>query len=150
MLDIDTSPQAIIDHLGLEKHPEGGWYTQTWRDGPTSTQDGERGAGSAIYYLLEEGQRSHWHKIDAVEIWYFHLGMPLELSISEDAKTSDLHLLGPDLKRDMRPQVTVPSHAWQSAYAPFGWSLVGCTVTPAFLFETFEMAPKGWLPGKPL
>ncbi|MEM7570107.1 MAG: cupin domain-containing protein, partial [Pseudomonadota bacterium] len=69
----------------MEKHPEGGWYAQSWRDGPTATKDGQRGSGSAIYNLLEEGQRSNWHAIDAVEIWHYHAGMPLELSISEDA-----------------------------------------------------------------
>ena len=143
---METAAQ-VIEALGLEQHPEGGWYTQTWRDGPDSTQEGPRGQGSAIYYLLEEGQRSHWHRIDAVEIWHFHAGMPIELSISQDGKTNDLHLLGPDLDRNMRPQVIVPANAWQSAYAPFGWSLLGCTVTPAFLFETFELAPKGWMPG---
>lgn len=139
--------QEVINTLGLEKHPEGGWYTQTWRDGPTSTKDGARGIGSAIYYLLDEGERSHWHKVDAVEIWHHHAGMPIELSISEDSVSSTLHLLGADLNRDMRPQVVVPANAWQGAYAPFGWSLMGCTVTPAFLFETHEMAPKGWMPG---
>jgi hypothetical protein len=141
------SATQVIDALGLEKHPEGGWYTQTWRDGPTSSKDGPRGAGSAIYYLLEEGQRSHWHKIDAVEIWHYHAGMPIELSISEDGKSTQIHVVGPDLQRGMRPQVVVPAKAWQGAYAPFGWSLLGCTVTPAFLFETFELAPKGWMPG---
>lgn len=145
-----TTAQEVIETLGLQKHPEGGWYTQTWRDGPTSTTDGARGAGSAIYYLLEEGQRSHWHRIDAVEIWHYHSGMPIELSISQDGKNSQIHLLGPDLSRDMRPQVVVPQHAWQGAYAPFGWSLLGCTVTPAFLFESFELAPKGWMPGAAL
>lgn len=149
-MHVDQSPDDVIRHLGLERHPEGGWYAQTWRDGPHSSAEGPRGVGSSIYYLLEEGQRSHWHRIDAVEIWHFHTGMPLELSISEDGKESRTLLLGPDLKRDMHPQVVVPKTAWQAAYAPFGWSLVGCTVSPAFLFETHEMAPKGWLPGKPL
>lgn len=144
------SAQDVINILGLEKHREGGWYTQTWRDGPKTSKDGPRGAGSSIYYLLDEGERSHWHRVDATEIWHYHAGMPIELSVSEDGVADTLHLLGPDLSRDMRPQVVVPANAWQGAYAPFGWSLMGCTVAPAFLFETHEMAPKGWMPGVPL
>ena len=138
-----TTAQTIIDALGLEPHPEGGWYRETWR---AEAEDGARAAGTAIYYLLEAGRRSHWHRVDAAEIWHYHAGAPLLLSISEDAKTSREETLGADVANGQTPQVIVPPGAWQSARAQGGWTLVGCTVSPGFEFETFELAPPDWRP----
>lgn len=134
--------QAIITALRLSPHPEGGWYRETWR---AAAAPGERPAGTAIYYLLEAGQRSHWHRVDADEIWHFHAGGPLELRIAQDAAgPAQAHILGPDLSAGQRPQLIVSAHHWQSARPLGDWVLVGCTVSPGFLFDRFEMAPAGF------
>lgn len=132
---------ALIERLQLAPHPEGGWYRQTWID---TGSDG-RPTGTCIYFLLEDGQRSHWHKVDAVEIWHFYAGTPiiLSLSASDDGPASD-HLLGPDLLANQSPQIIVPKDHWQAAEASEGWALVGCTVSPAFQFDGFTLAPEGF------
>lgn len=135
---------AIITALGLRPHPEGGWYAETWR---ADAGGGERPSGTAIYYLLEAGQRSHWHRIDAAEVWHFYAGAPLQLSISRDGQNTERFTLGADISAGERPQVIVPPNAWQGAESLGAWTLVGCTVSPGFLFETFEMAPQDWAPG---
>ena len=140
------TPQDIVRRLRLAPHPEGGWYRETWR--ATASQEGERAAGTAIYYLLEEGQRSHWHRIDSAEVWHFHAGAPLLLEIAPDDSGSVTALpLGVDLAVGEEPQRIVPGGWWQAARPVGGWSLASCTVSPGFLFEHFEMAPKGWRPG---
>ena len=132
----------IIDRQGLRPPPEGGHYAETYRQGDG---DGGRGACTAIYYLLARGERSHWHRVDAAEVWNWHAGEPLALSIHHGGVTRTL-VLGGDVLAGQCPQAVVPAHAWQSA-APLGeWSLVGCIVAPAFQFEGFEMAPPGWAP----
>lgn len=131
--------QEIITTLGLQPHPEGGWFAETWR----APGDG-RAAGTAIYFLLEEWQRSHWHRIDSTEVWHWYAGAPLELAIHTGQ--SRLHRLGPDLGAGERPQVIVPPGAWQSARPLSGWALAGCTVSPGFEFSHFELAPDGWSP----
>jgi uncharacterized protein len=128
---------AIISSFGMDPHPEGGHYVETWR-GP-DRGDG-RATGTAIYFLLRAGERSHWHRVDADEIWLYHLGAPLRLSIA-DCPTTD-HLLGPE-----RPQVRVPAGAWQSAEPTGEFALVSCIVVPGFEFAGFELAPPGWQPG---
>ncbi|MEM1429067.1 MAG: cupin domain-containing protein [Pseudomonadota bacterium] len=131
----------IIDRLALAPHPEGGWYRQTWED---DTSDG-RATGTAIYYLLERGQRSHWHRVDAVEIWHFYAGAPLTLWISAaEAGPAAAHRLGPDIAEGQTPQAIVPKEHWQSASSTGDWSLVGCTVSPGFRFEGFTLAPEGF------
>jgi len=136
---------AIIRALGLEPHPEGGHYRETFRD--TKTIDGARAASTAIYYLLRAGERSHWHRVDAAEVWHWYGGAPLTLEISRDGKTAGAEVLGPDLAAGQRPQIVVPALAWQSASSLGAWTLTGCTVAPAFRFEGFEMAPPDWRPG---
>ena len=138
------TPERIIDLLGMQPHPEGGHYVETYRDAPP---DGGRGVKTGIYFLLRAGERSHWHRVDAVEMWHWHAGGPLELSISEDGRSVDRLILGMDLLAGQRPQGVVPAHAWQAARPLEGWVLVGCTVSPAFQFAGFEMAPEGWEPG---
>ncbi|MEM9707885.1 MAG: cupin domain-containing protein [Pseudomonadota bacterium] len=130
----------IIGALDLAPHPEGGWYRETWAaDGPG------RPAGTAIYFLLKAGERSHWHRVDAAEIWHYYAGASLVLRI---AKTSDgpveRHRLGPNLDRGERPQGIVPKGFWQSAESTGEWTLVGCTVSPGFQFDGFELAPAGF------
>ena len=133
-----------IATLGMKPHPEGGWYVETFRDAPS----GGRGHSTAIYYLLEQGQRSHWHRvIDAAEVWHFHDGAPLELGLSADGQTSKSEMLGLDLTQGQRPQIIVPANHWQSARSLGAWTLVGCTVAPGFKFSKFEMAAPGWEPG---
>lgn len=130
----------IIALLGLEPHPEGGWYRQTFRD---ANEDGAgRAASTAIYFVLEAGQESRWHRIvDAAEVWHFHAGAPLLLTIGREE-----HRLGADLAAGERPQAVVPANVWQRARSLGDWTLVGCTVAPGFDFASFEMAPLGWEP----
>lgn len=142
MLDVSTDPQRIIDLLGMQPHPEGGHFAETYRETGT-----ERGPVTLIYFLLRAGERSHWHAVDAVEMWHWYAGEALELAISDDAKTVRRITLGNDLFAGQRPQATVPAHAWQAA-RPLGvWTLVGCTVAPAFDFAGFRLAPEEWEPG---
>ncbi len=136
--------KAIIDALNLKPHPEGGWFVETWR---ADTAEGERPIATAIYYLLTFGERSHWHRIDATEIWHYYGGAPLRLSISADAQATEHFMMGQRIGAGDRPQVIVPPNAWQSAESLGPWTLVGCTVSPGFLFDTFELAPKDWAPG---
>lgn len=133
---------AIIEHLDLRPHPEGGWYRETWAEHvPTGT----RPSGTAIYYLLEAGQHSHWHRIDATEIWHFYAGDPLLLSVSEtEAGPAHDLTLGPDLLNGQLPQLIVPPWHWQTARPLGDWALVGCTVSPGFSFAGFELAGHGF------
>lgn len=139
------TPHEIIATLGLTPHPEGGHYGETWRHSPA---DGGRGAGTAIYYLLQAGERSHWHRVDAAEMWHWYGGAPLRLSLSADGVSSETVLLGNDLANGQRPQRLVPPDVWQSAESAGAWTLVGCTVSPAFDFAGFTLAPPGWSPGR--
>jgi predicted cupin superfamily sugar epimerase len=135
---------AVIAALCLAPHPEGGHYREVWRDRPAG---GGRGAGTAIYYLLAGEERSHWHRVDAAEAWHWYAGGSLALSLSVDGTVEEVLQLGPDLGAGERPFAVVPAGCWQAA-APLGrWVLVGCTVSPAFDFAGFEMAPPGWAPG---
>lgn len=133
----------IIRLLGLKPHPEGGHFCQTFRD--TQLIDGKRPASTAIYFLLARGERSHWHRVDAVEGWHWHADAALRLMIAERG-TTDTVTLGPDLAAGQRPQAIVPFHAWQAAETLGDWTLVGCTVAPGFEWAGFEMAPKDWTP----
>lgn len=130
---------AIIACLNLNPHPEGGWYRQTWT---ADAAGAERPAGTAIYFLLKAGERSHWHRVDAAEIWHHYAGAPLVLSLAEavDGPARDL-ILGPDLGGGAEPQRIVPPGWWQAARSLGDWTLVGCTVSPGFRFEGFELAP---------
>jgi predicted cupin superfamily sugar epimerase len=140
---LPLSAKAVIDALDMQRHPEGGWYIQTFKD----AAGGPRGHSTAIYYLLERGDRSHWHRVrDAVEIWHFHAGAPLGLSIAEEGKPTSMITLGADILAGERPQAVVPANWWQSATSLGAWTLVGCTVSPGFDFSAFEMAPAGWQP----
>ena len=141
-----TDVAAVIAALGMQAHPEGGWFAETWR---ATAADGARPSGSAILYLLEAGDRSHWHTFDADEVWQFSAGDALELSIWDPAAPSSQvvrHRLGPDLDNGDRPQAVVPAGCWQSARPLGAWTLVGCIVIPAFDFDTFRLAPEGWEP----
>ncbi|MCV6594200.1 MAG: cupin domain-containing protein [Silicimonas sp.] len=135
----------IIRHLDLAPHPEGGWYRQTW-----VADNGPRPSGTAIYFLLKADEVSHWHRVDAAEIWLYHAGAPLILRMAEtDAGPATAHLLGPDLAAGEAPQRVVPTHHWQSAESTGAWTLVSCTVSPGFQFEGFELAAPGFdIPGK--
>jgi len=133
----------MIRLLDLKPHPEGGHYRQTFRD--SKTVDGARSVSTAIYFLLARGERSHWHRVDAVEIWHWHAGAPLELEIATPERRERI-VLGNDLAAGERPQGIVPARAWQAARSLGDWTLVGCTVAPGFEFATFELAPPSWEP----
>jgi predicted cupin superfamily sugar epimerase len=132
----------VIRRLGLAPHPEGGHFRETFRD-PRTDANG-RAVATAIYFLLGRGERSHWHRVDAAEIWHFHAGSPLLLHIA-DPKPETLRL-GVDLAAGEHPQGIVPAGVWQAAETTGDWTLVGCTVAPGFEFAKFEMAPPGWAP----
>ena len=138
------SPTAadVIRLLALKPHPEGGHYRETFRD--ARMIDG-RSASTAIYFLLARGERSHWHRVDAVEVWHHYAGAPLALSIADGVRTTTVRL-GVDLAAGERPQAAVPAGTWQTAESLGAWTLVGCTVAPGFEFKGFELAPPGWVP----
>ncbi len=136
------SAVEIIEALRLTPHPEGGYFRETFRD---TRCFGPRCASTAIYYLLAAGQRSHWHRVDAAEIWHWYAGAPLLLSIKTAEKPAT-YILGSDLFAGEEPQAIVPAHAWQSAEAQGEWTLVGCTVAPGFEFSQFEVAAPDWRP----
>ncbi|WP_282168149.1 cupin domain-containing protein [Ruegeria atlantica] len=131
--------QEIIDHLKLEQHPEGGWFRETWR-----ADNAGRATGTCIYFLLAAGESSHWHRVDATEIWLYHSGAPLILSLSatDDGPATD-HILGPDLSQGA-PQLIVPENHWQAARTTGDYTLVSCTVSPGFQFDGFELAEPGF------
>lgn len=135
----NMTAQEIIDHLNLQKHPEGGWYRETWR-----AQNEGRATGTCIYFLLEAEAPSHWHRVDATEIWLYHAGAPLILSISEtDQGPATDQLLSPDLSKGA-PQLIVPENHWQAARTTGDYTLVSCTVSPGFEFESFDLAVPGF------
>lgn len=135
----------IVSRLGLQPHPEGGHYRETFRD--TRTIEGGRAASTAIYFLLARHEKSHWHRVDAVEIWHYHTGDALTLRVADDSGERTIKL-GADLASGEQPQVIVPANAWQAAESTGNWTLVSCTVAPGFDFRTFELAPPGWSPPK--
>ena len=138
---IDAS--EVIAALELRPHPEGGWCVETWR---ATSAGGGRPSGSAILFLLAAGQRSHWHRVDAAEVWQYAAGGALELSVWDGAGTVERHRLGGDVLAGDRPQVVVAADAWQAARPLGDWTLVGCIVTPAFEFAGFALAPDSWEP----
>jgi uncharacterized protein len=137
--DPSAPADAVIAALELKPHPEGGHYRETWRDTPS---DGMRGAATAILFLLRENERSHWHRVDAAELWIWQAGAPLLLHVGADADWR----LGPAVTAGERLQQLVPKHCWQSARSAGRWTLCSCIVAPAFHFDSFELAPSGWEP----
>ena len=139
-----STPSAaqIIRLLGLEPHPEGGHFCQTFRD--AREVDG-RAVSTAIYFLLARGERSHWHRVDAVEVWHYYAGAPLVLEVAAAGQIERMRL-GPNLTAGERPQAAVPAHTWQAAESTGDWTLTGCTVAPGFEYAGFELAPRNWAP----
>ena len=142
----DAEAEAVIRRLGLARHPEGGWYRETFRD--TRTGAGGRAASTAIYYLLQAGEVSRWHRVDAAEVWHWYGGAPLSLTLFIDGRTSERLVLGPDLAAGAEPQRVVAAGVWQTARSMGAWTLAGCTVAPGFEFAGFELAPQGWEPDR--
>lgn len=140
----EDAAAEIIARLGLQPHPEGGHFRETFRDAGAG---GGRGASTAIYFLLRAGERSHWHRVDAAEVWHWYAGAPLALAIVDAGGRRRTLTLGNRLEAGEVPQGVVPPHAWQAAESLGAWTLVGCTVAPAFDFAGFELAPQGWEPG---
>ncbi len=138
------SAADIIARLELKPHPEGGHYRETFRDVRTDPQG--RSRSTAIYYLLGRGERSHWHRIDAVEIWHYYSGAALTLKIANEGCGPHTVTLGPDVTAGERPQAIVPAGAWQAAESNGDWTLVGCTVAPGFEFASFELAKADLFP----
>ena len=143
--DAALTAAEVRSALDLKPHPEGGHYRELWRDAPA---DGGRGVATSIYFLLAAGERSHWHRVDAVEIWVWLAGAPLLLELNEGGNAACLRL-GPDGGAGETFQGIVPPHAWQAASSLGAWTLVSCIVAPAFQFAGFELAPPGWPPERP-
>ncbi|HRE21423.1 MAG TPA: cupin domain-containing protein [Rhabdaerophilum sp.] len=144
MVSVQASAKEIVRLLDLKPHPEGGHFHETFRD--PGVDAGGRSFGTAIYYLLEAGEVSEWHRVDAAEIWHYYAGAPLVLTVSPNGHDASAHHLGPILATGQRPQIVVPKGHWQSATSLGAWTLVGCTVSPGFEFAGFEMAPPDWRP----
>ncbi len=142
-LQSSLSASDVIHLLDLKPHPEGGHYRETFRDAEPID---ERGYSTAIYFLLAEGEHSIWHRVDAAEIWHYYAGAPLRLSVSKDGVSAEHKRLGGNLTEDERPQIVVPAGCWQAAESLGAWTLVGCTVAPAFEFFGFEMASEDFAP----
>jgi predicted cupin superfamily sugar epimerase len=137
------SAAEIIAKLDLKPHPEGGHYRETFRD---MAPEGTRAASTAIYFLLQAGERSHWHRVDASETWHYYAGAPLSLHLAPEGEATRTLTLGTDLGAGQEPQGVVPPFVWQAAESLGAWTLVGCTVAPAFLFSGFQLAPPDWKP----
>ena len=137
------SAAEVIAALDLKPHPEGGHYRETFRD---PTEAGGRAVGTAIYFLLDVGEVSAWHRVDAAEIWHWYAGAPLVISMSPNGHDASAHHLGPEIGRGQRPQIVVPAGHWQTATSLGAWTLIGCTVAPGFDFAGFELAPPDWRP----
>ena len=133
--------QDIIEALSLVPHPEGGHYRETWvAEGPG------RPAGTAIYFLLQGAEHNHWHRVDAAEIWLWHAGAPLALTLSPDGHDAETKVLGAEFAQNQRPQIVIPPNWWQTAASLGRFTLVSCTVSPGFEFDGFEMAAPDWRP----
>jgi predicted cupin superfamily sugar epimerase len=141
LLDPAASAAAVIHALALQPHPEGGHYRETWRDAPA---DGSRGVGTAILFLLQAGEVSHWHRVDAAELWLWQAGAALRLTMWDGKGAAELRLLGPDLTARHGLQGLVPAGHWQSGRSLGAWTLVSCVVAPAFAFAGFELAAPGF------
>lgn len=141
--DPSVAARDVIAALDLRPHPEGGHYREIWRD-PAPARG--RGAGTAIYFLLAADEYSHWHRVDAAECWHWYAGAPLALTISADGHDAQAVHLGPAMAQHQRPFAVVPKGAWQTAVSLGPWTLVGCTVSPAFSFDGFELAAPDWRP----
>ena len=138
---------GIIAALGLARHPEGGWYAETFRDNSGDGPAGGRGHSTAIYFLLEGGDVSAWHRVrDAAEVWHFYAGATLEIRVFDETEGTVSFTLGNDLAAGERPQAVVPANRWQTARSLGDWTLVGCTAAPGFDFSQFELAEPGWEP----
>lgn len=136
----------IIAMLGLEPHPEGGHFRETFRDAAQTI--GGRAASTAIYFLLGDHEVSRWHRVDAVEVWHWYAGAALILETSDGGGAHERHRLGHDLAAGHRPQAIVPARHWQCARSQGGWTLVGCTVAPGFQFSGFELASGSFDPAR--
>jgi predicted cupin superfamily sugar epimerase len=142
---LSAEAAAVIARLGLQPHPEGGRYLESYRHAPPA---GGRGAATAVYYLLQAGEESRWHRvIDAVEVWAYHAGAPLALTLFVDGLHFASRRLGPGISAGEQPQAVVPTGCWQTAKSLGEWTLVSCIVAPAFEFSGFEIAPAGSTPG---
>jgi uncharacterized protein len=137
--------REIIGLLDLKPHPEGGHYRESFRDPARSRGAIERSLSTAIYFLLATGERSHWHRLDAAEIWHYYAGAPLMLWLAADRGLTGVRL-GSDLFAGERPQAVVDAGVWQSAETLGAWTLVGCTVAPGFEFAGFEVAAGDFVP----
>jgi predicted cupin superfamily sugar epimerase len=142
-MDFALTAADVIARLDLKPHPEGGHFRETFRDKRSDAEG--RAASTAIYFLLARGERWHWHRIDAAEVWHYYAGSALVLEIADDSGSRAIRL-GPDLAAGEVPQAIVPARTWQAATSCGDWTLVGCTVTPGFDFAKFELAPKNWTP----
>jgi len=130
----------LKEELELDPHPEGGWFRETYRcRKEVETSRGIKNAGTGIYFLLAGGELSQWHRVASDEMWHFYEGDTLILEMIHPGGSTSQKRLGTSLALDEEPQVLVPGGSWQRAWSSGGYTLVGCTVTPGFDFNDFEM-----------
>jgi len=143
--------ESIIQHLHLQPHPEGGFYKEVYRSSdmidatcPAPVFDGSRPYATAIYYLLQEGDFSAFHRIKSDEIWHFYAGGRLLLHLLDKEGIHQCLTLGNSLSDQTQFQIVMPAGVWFAAEpAPdTAFTLAGCTVAPGFDFRDFEMADK--------
>ena len=133
-----NDPKKLIKKLKMISHPEGGYFTESFRDKNNNV--------SLIYYLLKKNQRSHWHRLSKNEILHFYDGYPLEVRISKTGKTSITKTLGKNIDNDEKMHLVIKANSWFSMKSKGQFSLIGCTVSPSFNYKDFELAPKNWEP----
>ena len=135
-----NDPASLIESLKMTPHPEGGHFAETFR--------ADDGSASLIFYLLKSDERSHWHRLTKNEILNFYDGDPMSVLLSPDGVSIQRKTLGRNAVDNEAYHLIVPKGTWFSMQSTGNWSLIGCTVSPAFSFDDFELAPKGWMPGR--
>ncbi len=150
----DLTTEALIAAYGLRRHPEGGYFRESYRSSgmvtaaePTGAIAGARNFSTAIYFLLPGGERSRLHRIKSDELWHFYLGDPLTIACISPEGRVELTIMGGDIKAGQKLQHAVPACRWFGAYhsGESDFSLVGCTVAPGFDFADFELADRAEL-----
>ena len=136
----------IIETLGLVRHPEGGWYAETYRNAEMvqvlpDRYHGPRSLGTAIYFLLEGDDFSAMHRLASDEVYHFYLGDPVEMLLLHPDGRGEMVILGPGLDQGEHPQAIVPAGVWQGFCLREGgrFALLGTTVAPGFDFADFEL-----------
>jgi len=146
-----STAKEVVDMLQLQPHPEGGYFREMYRSGefisgdslPIQFGDGSRSISTAIYFMLEKGNFSAFHRIKSDEVWHHYEGAAVEVVVIHADGRSEVLSLGKDYAKGQRPLQVVPAGCWfASRVTDCGFALVGCTVAPGFCFDDFELADR--------